>query len=41
MWKVRFAHPEYGQVLATCSFDNTIQIYDKDGKLIFYILSFK
>uniref|UniRef100_A0A914GY48 Nucleoporin SEH1 n=1 Tax=Globodera rostochiensis TaxID=31243 RepID=A0A914GY48_GLORO len=31
VWKVRFAHPEYGQVLATCSFDNTIQIYDKDA----------
>ncbi|CAK5078254.1 unnamed protein product [Meloidogyne enterolobii] len=31
VWKARFAHPEFGQVLATCSFDNTIQIFDKDA----------
>jgi hypothetical protein len=29
------AHPEYGQILATCSFDNTIQVYDKDCKTQF------
>ncbi|KAI1732113.1 nucleoporin SEH1 [Ditylenchus destructor] len=31
VWKARFAHPEYGQILATSSFDNTIQIFDKDA----------
>jgi len=31
VWKVRFAHPEFGQVLATCSFDNSVHIYDRDG----------
>ncbi|TKR78333.1 hypothetical protein L596_019152 [Steinernema carpocapsae] len=29
IWKVRWAHPEFGQVLATCSFDRSIQIFEE------------
>ncbi|KAK0407739.1 hypothetical protein QR680_003560 [Steinernema hermaphroditum] len=31
VWKVRWAHPEFGQILATCSFDRTVQIYEETG----------
>jgi nucleoporin SEH1 len=29
VWKVRWAHPEFGQVIATCSFDNNIHIFEE------------
>ncbi|KAH7731910.1 Phosphoglucomutase/phosphomannomutasealpha/beta/alpha domain I family protein [Aphelenchoides avenae] len=29
VWKVRWAHPEYGQVVATCSFDTTVHIFEE------------
>lgn len=42
VWKVTWAHPEYGQVLATCSFDRTASIWEEismcDMKRIVYLL---
>lgn len=29
MWRVTWAHPEFGQVLATCSFDRTAMIWEE------------
>lgn len=29
MLKVTWAHPEYGQVLASCSFDRTVKIWEE------------
>uniref|UniRef100_A0A914C3Z8 Nucleoporin SEH1 n=1 Tax=Acrobeloides nanus TaxID=290746 RepID=A0A914C3Z8_9BILA len=29
VWKVRWAHPTFGQILATCSFDNTVHIFEE------------
>eukprot|EP00795_Rhopilema_esculentum_P001855 gene1855-16348_t len=29
VWKVTWAHPEFGQVLATCSFDRTVSIWEE------------
>ncbi|XP_074604760.1 nuclear pore complex protein Nup44A [Brevipalpus obovatus] len=29
VWKVNWAHPEFGQVLATCSFDRTAAIWEE------------
>jgi nucleoporin SEH1 len=29
IWKVQWAHPEFGQVLATCSFDHTCCIWEE------------
>ncbi|XP_064394460.1 nucleoporin SEH1-like [Halichondria panicea] len=29
VWKVSWAHPEFGQVLATCSFDRTVAIWEE------------
>jgi len=29
VWKVTWAHPEFGQVLATCSFDRTAAIWEE------------
>ncbi|KJE93357.1 nucleoporin Seh1 [Capsaspora owczarzaki ATCC 30864] len=29
VWKVAWAHPEYGQVVASCSFDRTVNIYEE------------
>eukprot|EP00030_Apusomonadida_sp_AF-17_P002604 a340379_46.p1 GENE.a340379_46~~a340379_46.p1 ORF type:complete len:326 (-),score=107.39 a340379_46:29-979(-) len=31
VWKLAWAHPEFGQVLASCSFDNTVCIWEQDG----------
>lgn len=28
-WRVAWAHPEFGQVIATCSFDRTIAIWEE------------
>lgn len=37
VWKVTWAHPEFGQVLATCSFDRTAAVWEEIGKsYIFY-----
>lgn len=27
--KVSWAHPEFGQVIATCSFDRTVRIWEE------------
>lgn len=32
MWKVTWAHPEFGQVIATCSFDRTAAVWEEVGK---------
>lgn len=32
VWKVTWAHPEFGQVLASCSFDRTVAIWEEQGK---------
>ena len=32
MWRVTWAHPEFGQVLATCSFDNTAAVWEEQSK---------
>jgi len=29
VWKATWAHPEFGQVLATCSFDRTVKIHEE------------
>lgn len=29
VWRVTWAHPEFGQVLATCSFDRTVAIWEE------------
>lgn len=34
VWKVTWAHPEFGQVLATCSFDRTAAVWEEIGKVI-------
>ena len=31
MWKVTWAHPEFGQVLASCSFDRTAAVWEEQG----------
>ncbi len=31
MWRVNWAHPEFGQLLATCSFDRTAIIWEEVG----------
>ena len=31
MWKVTWAHPEFGQVLATCSFDRSVAVWEEQG----------
>ena len=31
VWKVNWAHPEFGQILATCSFDRTAAIWEEIG----------
>jgi len=31
VWKVTWAHPEFGQVLATCSFDRTAAVWEEIG----------
>lgn len=48
VWKVTWAHPEFGQVLATCSFDRTAAVWEEIGmyallvtsySIMYYILS--
>ncbi|XP_071529011.1 nucleoporin SEH1-like [Panulirus ornatus] len=29
VWKVTWAHPEFGQIIATCSFDRTAAIWEE------------
>jgi len=29
VWKVTWAHPDFGQVIATCSFDRTAAIWEE------------
>lgn len=29
VWKVTWAHPDFGQVLATCSFDRTAAVWEE------------
>lgn len=31
VWKVTWCHPEFGQVIATCSFDRTACIWEEVG----------
>ena len=33
MWKVTWAHPEFGQVLASCSFDRTAAVWEEQGTI--------
>ena len=33
VWKVTWAHPEFGQVLATCSFDRMVTIWEEEKGL--------
>jgi len=32
VWKVTWANPEFGQVIATCSFDRTAAVWEEVGK---------
>ena len=32
MWKVVWAHPDFGQLLATCSQDRTVKIWVSSGR---------
>lgn len=34
VWRVTWAHPEYGQVLATCSFDRTVGVWEEQSMYI-------
>jgi WD40 repeat protein len=34
IWKVTWAHPEFGQVIATCSFDRTAAVWEEVGKTL-------
>ena len=31
VWKVTWAHPEFGQIIATCAFDRSAAIYEEIG----------
>ena len=31
VWRVEWAHPDYGQVLVTCSFDRTAIVWEETG----------
>ena len=33
VWKVTWAHPEFGQVIATCSFDRTAVVWEEQGNV--------
>lgn len=35
VWKVTWAHPEFGQVLATCSFDRTAAIWEEISNTVY------
>ena len=34
VWKVTWAHPEFGQILATCSFDRTAIVWEEMSMLL-------
>ena len=34
VWRVTWAHPEFGQVIASCSFDRTAAVWEELGKFI-------
>lgn len=39
VWKVTWSNPEFGQVLATCSYDRTASIWEETGRyILLYIL---
>lgn len=40
VWRLSWAHPEFGEVLATCSFDRTVAIWEEQGELILIIQIF-
>lgn len=40
VWKVTWAHPEFGQVLATCSFDRTAAVWEEIGMMIIFLINF-
>lgn len=29
LWRVKWARPEFGQIIGTCSLDRTVKIYQK------------
>ena len=31
VWRIAWAHPDFGQVLATCSFDRTAAVWEETG----------
>lgn len=37
VWKVTWAHPDFGQVLATCSFDRTAAVWEEISWCFFFI----
>lgn len=45
IWKVQWAHPEFGQVLASCSYDRSVRIWEEqEGKfqsIIFFLIPYK
>lgn len=38
VWKLTWAHPEFGQVLATCSFDRTAAVWEEIGNILLFII---
>ena len=34
VWRVAWAHPDFGQVLVTCSFDRTAIVWEESGKYL-------
>ena len=32
VWKVTWAHPEFGSILATCAFDKACTVYEEAGQ---------
>lgn len=37
VWKVTWAHPEFGQIIATCSFDRTVAVWEELGMIYFCV----
>lgn len=35
VWKVVWGHPEYGQILASCSFDRSVIIWEEQSMALF------